>query len=251
MNRLFGKICLYGLVFISSMVIAAEGPPLKIATDNFSPPFTMRGANEQMFGFDVTMMQNLCQLMNRTCTFIPMPFSDVLKQVESSEVDLGIGSITITLERAQKVTFSIPYLLSYAQYIALKKNHPNPKFSVNELHKQRIGVEFGGIFRKAIDQLNFSDVTLITYQHPNDLLDALTKNEIQFALVDASAAFYWQNQTNQQIIRLGKPFLFGYGFGIAVNPNDSALLQNINTAILEYQNNGQFQKAYNEYIAEF
>ena len=69
--------------------------------------------------------------------------------------------------------------------------------------------------------------------------------------MDAFTADYWQTQSNNVIITLGKPFTYGYGFGIAVNPNEPALLKDLNEALLKYQNNGEFQKDYNTYLRVF
>jgi polar amino acid transport system substrate-binding protein len=245
------SVCL-GLLFSITLRAqpVSELPVLRIATDKFSPPFVMRGANNQLFGFDIEMMENLCKILHRKCVYFPMPFDQIFQDVQAQHVDLGVGSITITLERAKLVSFSIPYLLSYAQYIGLKDNNAD-SFSTNQLNNKSIAVEEGSIFKNAVDELGFSDIHVVEMKSYAKIIEALQAKKIDYALVDAPTAQYWKTQSNDQIVPLGKPFLFGYGFGIAVNLANSALLEDINGALLEYQNKGGFQKAYNEYIAHF
>ncbi|WP_040916294.1 transporter substrate-binding domain-containing protein, partial [Legionella tunisiensis] len=51
----------------------AQGEPLRIAVDTFAPPFVMESAHNQLYGFDIAMMQSLCRIMQRTCQFVPVP----------------------------------------------------------------------------------------------------------------------------------------------------------------------------------
>lgn len=236
---------------LGSVPVYAEPlPELRIATDKFSPPYVMRGANNQLFGFDIDMMENICQILKRKCVYYPMRFDKIFTQIQENKADVGIGSITITLERTKQVAFSIPYLLSYAQYIALKEKNA-PTFSTKMLHHKKVGVEAGSIFKEAIDELGYADVQVVELRNYAKIMSAIQEKSIDFALIDASTAQYWQTQSQDLITAQGKPFLFGYGFGIAVNINNQALLEDINAALLEYQNNGGFQKAYNQYIAQF
>lgn len=236
--------------FLFNYLNAAPLPLLKIAADRNSPPFVMRGAHDQVFGFDIDMMEHLCKILGRTCQYNLMPFQNIIGAVENKSSDIGIGCITITLERAKTVTFSIPYLLSYAQYIGTKE-YTDKKFDTSYLNNKKVGIEAGSIFKDIINNLEIPNVKIIEYNRLSSIIAALQNKNIDFALMDSITAIYWQNQSNKQLVALGKPFLYGFGFGIAVNKNEPQLLEQINTAILEYQNNGSFQKAYNEYIAQF
>lgn len=108
--------------FFTPLIHAASLPPLIVATEIFNPPFIMQGANKQLFGFDIEMMEDICQMIHRECQYRPGFFENtLLNSIEKHEADLGVASITITLERSQQVNFSFPYLPSNAQYLALKK----------------------------------------------------------------------------------------------------------------------------------
>ncbi len=235
------------IFFLSLSLSHAEPlPPLVVATEIFNPPFIMQGANNQLFGFDIEMLEEICQIIHRECQYHPVFFENtIISNIENQEADIGIASITITLERSQRVNFSIPYLPSDVQYLALKKWATVP-FSENAIDGKKIGIQVGTIFADVIKDSNFSNVQIITYNSTPQLIDALSEGNVDFVLQDALSAQYWAAEF-PEFTTFGKPFIYGYGFGIAVNKNDSELLQQINNALLEFEKSGQFKKTYERY----
>lgn len=239
------------LLFVFSCLMhqsyAASLPPLIVATEIFNPPFIMQGANGQLFGFDIEMMENVCQLMNRECQYRSgFIEKTIITNIEKQKADLGVASITITLERSQHVNFSLPYLPSDAQYLALKKWATVP-FSQSVFNGKKIGIQAGTIFEKLINEPSFSEVKIIKYNSTPMLIDALSDGTVDFILQDALAAQYWASQL-PVFTTFGKKFAFGDGFAVVVNKNDPELLQQINDALLEYQKNGEFKKTYDRYV---
>lgn len=238
-----------GIFSFTYLTYADQLPPLIIATETFNPPFIMQGANKQLFGFDIEMMEFICQNIHRNCQYRPdFLENSIISIVEKHEADIGVASITITLERAQHVNFSHPYLPSDAQYLALKKWAAVP-YSKDAFDGKKIGIQAGTIFEKVINDSGFSNVQIIKYNSTPQLIQALNDGRVDFILQDALSAQNWVMQL-QVFTTYGKPFSSGYGFGIAVNKDNSELLEQINEALHEYQKNGQFKKNYDKYIPE-
>jgi len=246
MKKLTFFSCL--LMFISSL--HAEGPPLTVAVDNFSPPFIQRGANQQFFGFDIAMMEYVCKSIKRTCQYRPMPFDQLLAALEAKKVDAALGAITITAERARLVNFSTPYLLSRARFIGPAKLASQP-FHIEQLAGKKIGVEVGTAFSQVIANLSLDKPDVIEYPGDDDIINDLYNGKIDFALMDAAASLYWQNQSSGQLSVLGEPFSYGYGFGIALNKESGPLLNQINTALSQYQNSEAYKSNYQKYLSTF
>ncbi|MDP3559169.1 MAG: transporter substrate-binding domain-containing protein [Legionellaceae bacterium] len=237
------SFCLYVLC----QIVYADGPPLTIATDLYSPPFVISGGQKQIFGFDIEMMESICTIMKRTCVYKRMSFEKILPAVESGLVDVGLGSITITLERAQHVHFSLPYLLSYAQFIGTA-DQQSKDFDIHTLKNKTVAVQEGTVFQKAIQEMDPNTISFESYPTLTTLIGALVNKQVDIGILDAAAAKYWQSQTDEQLVTIGQPFLYGNGFGIAVNNNKVELLNSINNALLQYQANGQFKQNYMTYI---
>ncbi|KTC83453.1 transporter substrate-binding domain-containing protein [Legionella cincinnatiensis] len=73
----------------------------------------------------------------------------IISNIEKHEADIGIASITITLDRSQRINFSISYLPSDVQYLALKKWATVP-FSEDVFDGKKIGIQVGTIFDRIL-----------------------------------------------------------------------------------------------------
>ncbi len=234
--------------FMLSANTAAE--PLRIGVDSFSPPFVIRGANNQLFGFDIAMMSNLCTIMNRACEFVPMNFSKLLPSVQAKKIDLAVGAITITSERALLVNFSTPYLISNSLVLALNKNQQGA-YTPQLLDNKKIGIQEGSIYGQVINAMGIIKPVIIQYEQAAQIIQSLQSGTVDYAVMDAPDALYWQSQSSNLLTVLGKPFTFGFGLGIAVNVGDTQLLSSINYALSLYLTSPQFKKDYVPYLGYF
>ncbi|KTD16555.1 transporter substrate-binding domain-containing protein [Legionella jordanis] len=245
-------------LFVSSVSLGAQGQdanvqaqqPLRVAVDSFTPPFVMEGANHQLFGFDISMMDYLCRHLQRRCIFVPMPFEQILQSVEMGKVDAAVSALTITSARATRVNFSLPYLLSNSRFLTTSDKAKQP-FGLESLNNRTFGVEEGTIFPTVINLLGVRNPTINEYQDAPTLIDALQSDKIDYALMDDPSAMYWQAASTGILAVVGQPFSYGFGFGIAINPKATDLLQDINKALVDYQNSKEFKRDYGKYIAHF
>jgi polar amino acid transport system substrate-binding protein len=254
---------LFSLFFLASSVYAQEdqleqpasflpSAPLKVGIGGFYPPFIMSGANQELFGFDIEMMSNLCQRMNRTCTFQPMRFRQLIPALVNNQIDIAVNAMAITVERSKLVDFSMPYLLSYSRFLT-NHTYSGQQFSLQLLAGKRIGVGADSVFNKEIREMNITNPNIVEYRGTHnieEMIEALSTGKIDFVLLDNPSALYWTaNVANIAVI--GKPIMYGYGLGIAVNQANMKLLQAINKALLQYEYTNDYLKDYNRYIMQF
>ncbi|KTC86296.1 transporter substrate-binding domain-containing protein [Legionella brunensis] len=248
MKRLLSFV-LY-LSALLSWPLHAQNEPLRVGVDTFTPPFIMEGANSQLFGFDISMMKYICNSIHRSCVFVPTDFDKIFDSLEARQIDVAVSAITITPERATRVNFSIPYLLSHSRFIGpskLAKEH----FSLQLLNDHTIGVEQGTIFPAVINAMGVRNPTIETFKDAPTLIDALQNGDVDIALMDDPSAMYWQSQSSGLLSVLGEPFSTGFGLGIAINRNEVDLLTTINQAIVQYQDSANFKQDFDKYIAHF
>lgn len=249
MRKLF--ILIFMLFTLSGFVYAKETRPIRIAVSHFLPPFVFEGANKELSGFDISLMGYICQEMERTCVFIPMKSTQVLSAVANHDADVGIGAITITLDRYKLVGFSIPYMLSESRFLGTKSMTVMP-FTEESLSNKTIGVQEGSVIETQLKRYpNFKKIKIIRFADGDKLVAALSDGSIDLALVYNATAMYWQNHSAGALYALGLSFSFGYGIGISVNRDDVELTQAINKAILRYQKTAAFNDLYTSYFGEF
>ncbi|RUR11316.1 transporter substrate-binding domain-containing protein [Legionella sp. km772] len=236
-------------VFISTSCLAQVVSPLKVAVANFSPPFVMQGANQQLYGYDIAMMEYICQSIKRPCRFIPTSFDNVLNTVQNKQADVAASSITITANRAELFNFSLPYLLSYARFIGPKQL--NSTFEAKSLTNKKIGIIKGSVFPELIKHVGIENPEIVSFVNLNTLVDALNKGEIHVGLMDNPSALYWQSRSSGVLSVLGEPINYGIGFGIAISRDNAPLLSLINKALLEYQDSKHYEVNYHSYLSYY
>lgn len=246
----FIRYTLAAFVFYFSPLHAA-GEPLNIGIESFVPPFVMQGAHHESYGYDVDMMLSLCKIMDRTCQFHIMRFDKLLPAVAEKKIDVAVSSITITTERAKIVNFSLPYLLSYSRFLTNKSADAQKPFTLDMLNNKSIGIGVGTIFGDQIKAMGIKDPTIKTYNGNELSLEGLGKKEVDFILIDNPTAIYWEANSTGAFVKIGPPFMFGLGFGIAVNKADKNLLETIDKALLQYQASKDYKTNYDRYLDEF
>jgi len=87
-----------------------RGEPLVVALHKGSPPFCLLDKDGIPHGIDVEIAQRLGQVLNAEIKFVYPEFKDIIGKIEDGTIDLAISNLTITVERATRVSFSHSYM---------------------------------------------------------------------------------------------------------------------------------------------
>ncbi|KTD03755.1 transporter substrate-binding domain-containing protein [Fluoribacter gormanii] len=234
----------------STSALFAQGEPLNVGIESFDPPFVMQGTHNEAYGFDVDMMNSLCKIMNRTCAFHVMRFAQLIDAVANKKLDVAVSSITITSDRAKIVNFSLPYLLSYSRFLE-RKTIAKEAFSLELLNTKTIGLESGTVFLDQLTEMGVKNPNIKEYSGIEDQLTALARGDVDIILMDNATAVYWASNSSDSFKLTGPPYMYGNGYGIAVNPADPDLLTQLNQALVQFQNSEDYKLNYNKYLFEF
>ncbi|HAT8593479.1 TPA: transporter substrate-binding domain-containing protein [Legionella pneumophila] len=243
---------LLSFFFLVSPLHAQNEPvPLIIGVGGFYPPFIMQGTNNELFGYDIATMTELCKIMKRQCNFRVMRFKQLIPALIDKQIDAAISAISITSERSNLVNFSMPYLLSYSRFLTNEVHNTHQPFNLMLLKGKRIGVEENTVFSQEIRRMGIIDPVIVEFDRTEEMLEALSANKIDFVLMDNPAALYWSANSSGRLMAIGSPMLIGYGLGIAVNRENSELLKSLNSALVEYQRSDKYKENYNKYMMNF
>lgn len=117
---------------------------LTIGTLSYNPPFEIQVNNSskknEFYGFEIELIDEICKRINAKCQYKPLLFEQILSEVNSGAIDLGIGSINITPERSERFLFSLPYKASYHQFLV--PSNSNIK-KIDDLKGKTIGIHLG------------------------------------------------------------------------------------------------------------
>lgn len=108
-NRLLTLVL---LVFIASQAHAQsaspQSQPLKVGITPV-PPFAMESEGGEWEGISVELWQRVADNLDREYTLVPLPFNALLSQVESGQIDIAVGALTMTADREARFDFSHPF----------------------------------------------------------------------------------------------------------------------------------------------
>ena len=228
----------------------AKGAPITIGIMKLNPPFAVQMSKDEVYGFDIDMMNSLCKIMERKCTYKFVYLKDLIPFVANGTVDISVSSITINAERARIVNFSIPYMVSYTRFLAQRNANP-PAFSLEALSGKAIAVKKGDIFRKELESLGITNVKIKEYLNTAEELQALNSGEVNYVILDDAVAHYWSTSYSKEFMLAGPAYQYGNGFAIAVNPKDPVLLADIDKALRIYQDSEDYKNNYDKFIKRF
>lgn len=92
---------------------------LVMATNAEFPPYEERKGDE-IVGFDVDMMNAVCDYLGYELQIEDMAFNSVIPAVQSGKADVGVAGMTVTPDREKNVLFSDNYAVTH-QVIIVRK----------------------------------------------------------------------------------------------------------------------------------
>lgn len=130
MKKLIGTIAV--LAIAASMFFwfrkTAEAKPfgdtLIVGTSADFPPFSFRGSDDSVVGFDIDVVKEVAKRLNLKIDLQDKPFAMLIPQIELGQIHAIAAGMTPTPERAKRVRFSKVYLTSNPLLIVTRSTDP-------------------------------------------------------------------------------------------------------------------------------
>lgn len=212
------------------------------------PPFESLDASNQIVGFDMDLAKALCKQMQAECTFTNHAFDSLIPSLKFRKYDAVISGMDITPERSKQVAFTDPYYANSAVVIAKKGAFT----SLADLKGKRIGMENGTTHQKYL-QDKHPEIKTVSYDSYQNAIIDLKNGRIDGVFGDTAVVNEWL-KTNPQLGTVGEhvtdPQYFGTGLGIAVRPENQALLKKLNAALAAIKADGTLQKINDQWFPQ-
>ncbi len=112
MKRLLAVATLFVFTFGLAQAPDLGGRVIKIGSDTTYPPMETIDPNTgEAVGFDVDLMNALCERLNCEADFVTTAWDGIFAALAQGEFDMVVSGVSITPERDQIVDFSAPYLI--------------------------------------------------------------------------------------------------------------------------------------------
>ena len=218
---------------------------LVMATNADFPPFEFINDDGDYDGFDIHLARAIADILDKELVIRDMDFDLVLAALGTGQADVAIAAITINEERARQVYFTNPYFETNLVVIVMEDSNIT---SVADLEGATIAVQLGTTSDLWVDlngrSLGIADVTQL--QSPPDTVLELTTGRADAIIIDEEVA----NQfiSDNPNLRLLEESLGQESYGMAVRRGNSQLRDDINDAIQQLKDNGEYNRIFNMFF---
>ncbi|WP_430037104.1 transporter substrate-binding domain-containing protein [Neorhizobium sp. BT27B] len=221
-----------------------EEASVTVAVEGIFPPFNYRDSNNVLQGFDIDIANAICTAAQLKCEFVVQDWDGMIPNLLAGKYDTIISSMSMSAERKERVRFTARYYDSPSVFV-VQKASPLKRMQADELLGKKLGVTFSTAQASFADD-RYSNIERVVYPSSPDLYKALEAEEVDVILEDKLAIYDWLTNTKAGSCcefrgdDVKDPKYFGEGAGIAVRPDDAALLQRLDQALAKIQDDGTY-----------
>ena len=210
------------------------------ATSADFPPYEFI-ENEQVVGIDAEVMAYIAEKLGVESAAENMDFSSVITAVSTGKTDVAASGITVNEDRKQSVDFSTPYVTT-SQVVIVRFDSSIKEPS--ELAGKGIGVQLNTTGDEYVTT-NYTDATVERYGKGFEAIEALKQKKIDAVVIDGDTAAKFIEADDDLVIL--DQSLTEEEYAFAVQKGNTALLNVINEAIAEMQENGKLDEIVAKY----
>lgn len=231
-----------GLAFLLACGCAGAGERvLKVAVLNHSPPMSYMDASGNLVGFNVEIMQALCDTMKVRCQAVPTPLERVVDEVAAGNVDFAAVSLVATPARKARVAMTKPYYRSISVWFAHRGVAPGTL---------RAGLVKGSVQARHAQMQGWPEPVLV--ESHDTVVNMLADGRIAATLLPMPTALALQQDPRIKGLGLVTTVVNGAELAgdvcLSVNPRDEALVDVLNKAIDQIKRDGRFDRINTRYI---
>lgn len=221
---------------------------LRVGINPTLPPFGVFNDRNQIDGFDADIARELARLLKAELEIVQVGSPDRVPFVQSDRVDLVMGSITRTVDRALVIDFTIP-LHSQSMVVLAREGTSVPLNKPADLNNKDVKlVQVRGTTGIPWIQANAPQAQVTLLDNYPDVFRALAQGRAD-ALVDVyeSVAIPMKNQPNVRW-RVLDEVLATMWTGIGVQKGNSTLREAVNVALFDMQSRGFVNAAWEKWF---
>lgn len=214
---------------------------LKMATNATFPPYEYK-EGDKFVGIDVEIAQAVAEELGAKLEVVDMEFDSIITSVKQGETDFGMAGMTVTDERKVDVDFTSSYATG-VQVVIVRED--SDITDLDGLEGKKIGVQLGTTGDTyASDDYGSDNVT--KYGKGADAVIALKGGDVDAVIIDNEPAKAFVEE-NEGLRILDTEYTIE-DYAIAVAKNNTALLEQINTALEKLTESGKIDEIISKYI---
>ncbi len=209
---------------------------IKMGVSADFPPFESYADDAVTFvGFDIDLMQEICNRLGMELQIQDMNFDAIVAAVQTGKLDVGVSGITITDERKESVAFSDPYFVA-SQSILVQKDSPIKSYEDLVNGDYTAGVQLGTTGDIMASEKISGRVS--QYEKYGDALAALLAGKNDCMVLDTGVADAFAAANDLVVVGTFGEATDSENYGIAIAKENTELLEKVNGALAEMKEDG-------------
>jgi polar amino acid transport system substrate-binding protein len=233
---------------VGDLDLVADGT-LTVCSDVPYPPFEYEDADAPSgySGFDIDLVQAIADHLDLELEVVESGFDGLESgaTLAAGQCDLAASAMTITEERAENLNFSDPYYEAEAQSLIVLADSGIE--SLEDLSGQAVGVQAATTGAAYAEDNAPDDVEIQEFPSGPDIFTAMRAGQVGGGLQDLPVNRQQVEQDDDFEIVEEYDTQEEYGFA-AAQGNDQ-LIETINQALAELQEDGTYDQIFDEYFA--
>ena len=252
--RIFGRIAAAVVAIVSACSFAAakEWKTIKIGSDATYPPFESIDSSGKIVGFDIDILNAICDELKLTCEYINQDFDGIIPALIAGKFDVIDSSISITEERKKTIDFTDKYY-NTPPAIAARKDASIKGTSVDDLAGKTIGVQ-SSTTHANYSQKTYTKSDVKLYPSSDQFKLDLVNGRLDAVNDDIVVLEDWLKspEGSECCVLVGGvkiiPEIHGIGAGFAVRKEDTDLRDMLNKGIAAIRANGKYKEINDKYF---
>ncbi len=217
-----------------------NGPTIVFGTNAEFPPFEFVPGGEGVIGeydgIDMAIAKQIGKDTEMKVKIENMEFDSLLLALENGQVDAVIAGMTITDEKKDAVSFSIPYYTA-TQVMIVKEGTDITKAS--DMADKRIAVIQGYTGETCVQKLGYE---YQAFKKGTDAIMELMNGKCDVVVIDSATAQNYVNDNEGLKIVTDSTAFEKEEYGIAVKKGNDELLKKINASLTKMIEDGSIAK---------
>ena len=154
---------------------------IKVGYNSNAIPFAYFNQHKELVGFDISLAHDLAKTLGVSITFVPFQYNTLPEDLNDNKFDIAMSTITVTLPRIQKMSFTNTYLKE--ERVLVVKDFKRDQFTDLKFLKNSKKLRIAALKGTTLEEL-------VPTLFPNATFVAITDYE-QFLAPDIADALLW------------------------------------------------------------
>jgi polar amino acid transport system substrate-binding protein len=213
---------------------------IRVGTDPTWPPYQMiNNVTQEIEGFEVELADKCAERLGLTIEWQSVSFDNIILSVQSGQLDMGVSGFSITSDRLEQVSFTVPHSTTEGQIVMLKSVAESKGITtLNTLADFKtagikVGVQSGNVQQEELQDAN---VDIATWSDSaSAFLDLVSANpSVQAAYAETPITTSWIAELGAQgyelVVVYTHPY---YPVAFLTAKGSSTLLEQMNGALVD------------------